>query len=213
MRKTLLPRSGGSHALVETLESRTLMSAAISHKPTLTLRDPGGVYNGGAYPASVKLNGSDAPLEGVSPEVLYYLGRSVSGPATTTAPTDAGVYTSVAVFPGSANWAVVRSNRVTFVITKARPQLVLSDPSGPATGSPFWAIATLNGSLDPLDGIFPLISYRNLKDPGAGVSYIAPTTPGIYSTKAVFPGSENYLATSTRPVFFTISSPDTITTV
>jgi Ca2+-binding RTX toxin-like protein len=62
-------------------------------------------------------NGNTATtLEGVGLQLTYYTGTTVSGAGSTTAPTAAGTYTVVALFPGSTDYTSA-SDQATFTIS------------------------------------------------------------------------------------------------
>ncbi len=85
--------------------------------PTVTVSDAGGTYNGGEFDAIDSVNGG-AALEGVGLTLTYYSGTDVAGPALSGAPIDAGTYTVVAFFAGSADYTAA-SAQATFTINKA----------------------------------------------------------------------------------------------
>jgi hypothetical protein len=91
--------------------------------PSVTASDPGGTYNGSAFPATATVTGIDgiagSSLEGVSPTLLYYVGSDTSGTGSTSAPVSAGTYTVVASFAGSAGYTAAKSQPVKFNVTPA----------------------------------------------------------------------------------------------
>jgi cyclophilin family peptidyl-prolyl cis-trans isomerase len=95
---------------------------AIVTTPTISVVDAGGTYNGSAFSATATVTGvsgtAASSLDGVTPTLLYYTGSDTTGTSSTTAPTNAGTYTVVASFAGSANYAAVKS-QATFTIAKA----------------------------------------------------------------------------------------------
>ena len=88
--------------------------------PTESLSTPAGTFDGNPLAASVTIAGggsSGASLGGVTPTLTYYAGSSTSGTNLgSTPPTDAGTYTVVASFPGSADYSAVQSKPVSFTI-------------------------------------------------------------------------------------------------
>ena len=91
--------------------------------PTVTVVNAGGTYTGSPFPAMAQVAGlfglpADS-LEGVVPTVTYYVGTSLSGPGSSTAPTAAGTYAAVAAFAGSAHYAAAQSAPLSFTIGKA----------------------------------------------------------------------------------------------
>lgn len=93
--------------------------------PTVVVvTDAGGNYNGQPFAATATVAAVVAgavqtpvtSLEGVSPTLAYYVGTSASGMALAGAPTNAGTYTVVASFAGSADYESATSDPVTFTI-------------------------------------------------------------------------------------------------
>ncbi|MGO9108637.1 MAG: thioredoxin domain-containing protein [Thermoguttaceae bacterium] len=245
-------RNGGTRSRVtrcrgfEQLEGRALMSAmpvwpcvvplgrsaayvtGAKAIPKINVVDLGGAYNGLAFPATVTVTGGKGPaaksLEGVTPTVTYCLGNSCSS----TPPTKAGTYTVTANFPGSKDYAAVKSSPVTFTIAKATPTVHVTDAGGTYNGLPFPATVTVTGSsgsaaasfesLSPtligpvlpkqqrplsaasLEGVTPMVTYCL----GNSCSSTPPTKAGTYTVIANFPGSADYAAVKSAPVTFTI---------
>lgn len=82
----------------------------------------GGRYVDSTSAVASKVVGVDASasdlLEGVAPTLVYYRGDSATGDPLTAPPTSPGVYTVVAVFPGSASYLPATSS-TTFTIVAA----------------------------------------------------------------------------------------------
>jgi sugar lactone lactonase YvrE len=99
--------------------------------PTLVVSAPSGVFNGSPFPVSVTITGAGnatpaASLEGVAPILTYYVGSGTSGTDLgSTPPVQPGMYTVVAMFPGSTDYAAVQSSPVTFSISRAATKIVL----------------------------------------------------------------------------------------
>ncbi len=97
----------------------------IQAMPTVTAIEAGGTYNGSAFTATATVAGvltgvdntPSASLEGVTPTLTYYAGSSASGTPLSGAPVDAGTYTVVASFAGSADYVSANSTPVTFTIS------------------------------------------------------------------------------------------------
>ena len=92
--------------------------------PTVAVSAPDIVYSGLSYhaAASTLIGITGVPgysLEGVSPVLTYYAGPTASG-TPIAAPTNAGTYTVVASFPGSASYLPADSAPVTFQIAQGR---------------------------------------------------------------------------------------------
>ncbi len=76
-------------------------------------------------------NTQTASLEGVTPSLVF---RDINGNALTGAPTDAGTYTIVGTFAGSADYKTANAS-VTFTIAKATPTLTVTSVTVPYDGS------------------------------------------------------------------------------
>jgi hypothetical protein len=179
--------------------------------PTLSVAD-GGTYDGSAFAATATVTGvSGTPassLEGVSPTVTYYAGSTAAGAPLSVAPVDAGIYTVVARFAGSADYVAATSAPVTFTISRATPALRVVDPDGTYNGSAFDATATvagLSGSAgSSLEGVAPTPVYY-AGTMAAGTPLLgAPIAGGTYTVVARFPGSADYSPGQSAPVTFTI---------
>jgi hypothetical protein len=102
--------------------------------PVLTVSAPGGAFTGAPLPAAVTIvsgipgiDDTPAPrLENVTPTLTYFEGAGTSGTSRgSTPPINPGVYTVVAHFPGSADFAAVDSAPMSFMINRAATQVVL----------------------------------------------------------------------------------------
>lgn len=105
--------------------------------PQIDFTPPGtDTYSGSAFVATGDIRGTrvgidDAPaqyLDGVPLIITYYSSASPGG--TTTAPTDVGVYTVVASFAGSTNYAPASSAPATFMITPQQVDVTISSVTG-----------------------------------------------------------------------------------
>ena len=111
------------------LWSNTVSTTAttIAATPTVTVRDAGGTYNGSSFAATALVAGAfagidstpAASLEGVTPTLTYYAGASASGSGASAPPKNAGTYTVVASFAGSADYTSAQSAPSTFIIAPA----------------------------------------------------------------------------------------------
>ena len=89
----------------------------------MRVTDAGGTYNGLAFAATATVTGvsdDSSSLEGIAPTPVYYLGSTATGTPFPGAPINAGTYTVVAEFPGSADYVAAQSAPVSFTITKGR---------------------------------------------------------------------------------------------
>jgi hypothetical protein len=123
--------AAGNYVIVST--TGTAIATITQARPTVSVSDAGGTFNGSAFPATATMAGVVAgvdnmpagTLEGVAPTVSYYGGRSATGTPIAGAPSSVGTYTVVASFAGSADYAPATSSPQTFTISPAvAPALV-----------------------------------------------------------------------------------------
>ena len=180
--------------------------------PTVTVTDVGGTYRGSSYPATARVAGVDGVtrtlLEGVGLTVTYYVGSSVSGTGTSTAPTTAGTYTAQAVFAGSTDYTSAQ-NTVTFTVAQATPTVTVADAGGTYTGSAYPATARVAG-IDgvrraTLEGVGLTVTYYAGSSTSGAVMATAPYEAGTYTVVASFAGSTDYVAADSSAVTFTIA--------
>jgi len=102
----------------------------------------------------------------------------------------------------------------------ATPTFSVSNPGGTFTGTPFNATASVAGVVSGVDdspaasleGVTATLNYYVGSDTTGTKLSSAPTTAGIYTVVASFPGSDNYTSADSDPLTFTIAkSPPTIT--
>jgi ELWxxDGT repeat protein len=173
--------------------------------PAVTVSDPGGTYSGQVFPATATVNGATS-LEGVSPRLTYHAGNS-TGPLLRSAPTAAGIYTVVASFAGSADYAPA-SAQATFTIKPATPTpglytLTVTDTGGLANGKPY----TARGLALGLGGKAIRGKFRYVYADSQGhTSTAAPMIAGNYSVFAVFSSKNpDYASATSASVPFTIT--------
>ena len=169
--------------------------------PVLKLSDPGGEYDGAPFGASVTVAGvandssPSASLEGVAPTLTFYSGTGTTGPNLgTTAPAAVGVYTVVASFAGSADYAAVQSAPVTFTITAGTDAIGLSvSTSSSVYGEPVTLMARVTSSVTPggtvtfFDGGDALGTVP-LNSSGEAVLTTSALAAGPHSVTATFSG-------------------------
>jgi hypothetical protein len=174
--------------------------------------DAGGTYNGSAFPATAKAVGVDGktPVSG-SFSYAYYVGSSVSGTPSATAPTNAGTYTVVATFTSSdPNYASSGTAKTTFTIKPASPMVSVTDAGGTYNGHAFPATAKALG-LDgktAVNGSFSYAYYVGSSVSGAALT-TAPTNAGTYTVVATFTSSNPNYANDTARSTFTIAKAAT----
>jgi len=203
----------GAQARDYTLTQPTTTATITPATPALSVSDAGGTYNGSAASASALVTGVNghgaSSLEAVAPTLVYYAGSTASGAPLSHAPINAGIYTVVADFPGSADYLASASAPVTFTIAKAVPMLVVTDSGGVYDGSAFNATASVAGVTGPpastLEGVpLALVYYAGSAPSGTPLSG-APIQIGTYTVVADFPGSSDYLTSISAPATFTIA--------
>jgi PhoPQ-activated pathogenicity-related protein len=177
--------------------------------PTITASDAGGVYNGNPYAATAAATGlGGAPVSGTF-AYAYYAGSSVSGTGSSTAPTNAGIYTVVASFTSdNTDYTNPSSAPLTFTITPATPTVVAVDNSGTYNGNPFAATATATGVGGATVGGTSTFAYYLGSAATGTSSSTAPTNAGTYTVVASFTSTNgNYGNAVSTPLTFTIAPP------
>ncbi len=164
--------------------------------PSVSVSDPGGTYNGSAFPATAKVNDS-ASLEGVTPTLTYYSGMAATGTALGGTPSNAGTYAVLASFAGSTDYTSAAAS-TTFTISNASTTVSVTDNGGTYTGLAFTATTASIENVTP-----SLTYYSGTSITGTALSG-TPTTAGTYTVLASFSGSTDY-ASGTASTTFTIS--------
>jgi uncharacterized repeat protein (TIGR03803 family) len=168
--------------------------------PTLTVSDAGGPYNGSPVPATATIAGvvtsgpnqDNAPgssLEGVTPTLTYYAGSSATGTPLPGAPTQAGIYTVVAYFPGSADYIPTSFSTLSSVASFdvligggaggiAPTSGVVEDSGGNLLGTTSEGGANFSGTIFGLLGSnHRLVTLANFANSGIATIGIFPTGP------------------------------------
>jgi parallel beta-helix repeat protein len=187
--------------------------------PTLTVTDPGGEFDGNAFPASVTIAGpgaGDPPassLEGIAPTLTYFDGAGTSGTSLGSAPpTAVGTYTVVAAFPGTADYSPIQSAPVTFTIAPATPTIALGESGGSAVyGQSVTLAATVaaagdtpGGSVTFLDGTTPLATVP-LDRTGKATLTVSGLAVGTHSFFAAYSGDTDDRGVQSGPMSVTVS--------
>jgi hypothetical protein len=218
---TVLATYAGSADYAAAAASATFVITAAA--PVISIADAGGTYNGQPFPATATVAGVVAgvdatpgpTLEGVGLTLTYYAGSTATGTPLSGAPAAAGIYTVVASFAGSADYAAASVN-ATFSVNVATPTVTVTDGGGTYTGQPFPATATVAGVVPGVDttpapileGVSPTLTYyAGTNDSGTPLSG-APSAVGTYTVDAVFAGSADY-GPATASTTFVISSSGT----
>ena len=175
--------------------------------PTISVTDAGGVFKGATFPASGKAVGVNNATVAGAFKYAYYVGSTVSGAGSATAPTNAGTYTVVATFTSTnANYSSGGSAQTTFTITPATPTLSVTDAGGAYTGSSFPATGTALGLNNAaVAGSFSYAYFVGSTVSGAG-SAAAPTNSGAYTVVATFTSTDaNYSSGGAAQATFAIT--------
>jgi len=183
--------------------------------PSVTVTDAGGTYNGNPHPASATATGVGEATVSGNFAFAYYVGSTVTGTPTSTAPTNAGTYTVVTAFTSTnSNYVTgpTESGPVTFTIGQATLTVVTTDTGGPANGNSYPASATATGvGGATVSGAFAFTYYVGSTATGTG-SATAPSAAGTYTVVAAFTSTNsNYVTgpTDSAPVTFTITATST----
>jgi hypothetical protein len=181
--------------------------------PTVAVSANGGVYNGQGFAVTATVNGGGS-LEGVTPTLTWYSGTSASGTPLSSAPVNAGTYTVVASFAGSADYTS-GSAQTTFTISKATPTVSVTGGTFSYTGSAQAASGLVTGVGGASLGTPTLTYYAGATATGTPLSS-PPVNIDTYTVVASYPGSQNYSAasatatitiTKATPTFSVLSEP------
>jgi hypothetical protein len=182
--------------------------------PVLTISAPGGTYDGTPFPAAVTIASgipgpNDTPaasLENATPILTYSIGAGTSGTSLgSTPPTAPGIYTVVARYPGSTDFAAVTSAPITFTINRGTAQIALATSGGSAVyGQPITMVATVTGPGTPggtvafTDGA-TLLATVPLDGSGKATLSISGLAVGSHAIIATYGGDANFLAVQSGP--------------
>jgi hypothetical protein len=192
--------------------------------PVLTVSAPSGTYNGSPFPASVTIasgipglnNTPSANLENTTPILTYFEGANPSGASLgSTPPTSAGIYTVVANFLGSNDYAAVESAPITFAINRGATRIGFTTSGNSAVyGQLITMVATVtatgtpSGTVTFSDGATPLATV-----PLDGSSKATFTTTsllvGSHSLIATYNGDADFFATQSGPALESIARATT----
>ena len=191
--------AGSAHYAAYSTAAPLTITAAT---PIVSITDDGGTYSGTSYPATVQVAGVNGvstttpdKVEGVQAESSYF---DSQGNEFTSAPTDAGTYTVVTTFAGSANH-VPATTSSTFTIAQAIPTI-----TSPATTATYDGFAHgANATAVGVNSSDLVITYGN---GSTAPTSTAPTSAGNYTVTASYPGSKDYAPASTT-ANLTINAP------
>jgi hypothetical protein len=209
--------SDGNFASLSTTRTLTVAQAT----PVVSAADAGGTFNNAAFPALATIAGVDGvsgpSLEGVAPSLTYFSGifTDAAQLAGLTplggAPSQAGSYTVVARFPGSADYAAAQSAPITFTIGRGTATVALDATVGAAVfGQPVTFVAmvsaagTPSGTVTFFDGTTPLGTV-GLDGSGRATLTASNVSPGPHTITATYGGDSNLLAGASGSASFTIA--------
>src|SRR5262249_32940523 len=151
--------------------------------PTVTVNDANGTYDANPFSATATASGVSGAAVSGSFTFTYYVGSTVSGQSSSTAPVNAGTYIVVGTFvSGDPNYIAgpTDSAPVIFAIGQATPSVVATNAGGTYDGSPFPASATATGvGGATVSGSVGFTYYVRSSVSGSG-SATAPTNAGTY---------------------------------
>ncbi len=182
--------------------------------PTTSVSDAGGAYDGSLFAAYALVSGvvagvnttPGATLESTELTLMYYTGGVNGGDGSATPPIGPGTYMVVAMFPGSADYAMA-SSEATFTISRAAPILRVIEGGGTYDGSPFPATPLISGVVEGVDaepsatlqGVGLTCTYYVGSVADGDGSSTPPTVAGTYAVIVTFPGSANYTSATSAP--------------
>ncbi len=193
--------------------------------PAVSVADPGGTYNStSVFPATaatvtgVGSDGTIASFGSSSLSYAYYSGSyatvaaldAANPPALAGPPSNAGSYTVLATYVGSASYATA-SGLDEFSIGKATPAVSVTDPGGTYNATSVFAAtaATVTGvgsdgtiasfgssslSYAYYSGSYATVAALNAANPPALAG--PPSSAGSYTVLATYAGSANYATAS-----------------
>ena len=212
------PTAAGTYTVVATFPGSTDYASASDSQtftisqatPTVAVSDVGGTFNGSPFSASATVTGLSGPaastLEGVSPTFEYYVGSGIDGTDLgSAAPTAVGVYTVVATFVGSTDYASASDSRPS-PSRRPRPPSPSLTPTAPTTALRSRPRPRLLASVD-----LPRVRSKASR-PRSSIMWArasaAPTwaarlprLSGTYTVVATFAGSTDYASASDSQTF------------
>ena len=183
--------------------------------PILSVSAPGGIYDGNPFPASCTIRGINnslaTSLEGVTPTLAYFVGSNASGvDLGSTPPAEAGTYSVVASFAGSADYAPTQSTATTFVIQRGSAAIALAPLGGPAVfGQSLTFVATVQTGVAPggtvtfMDGTSPLATVA-VDGTGRATLTTASLAIGSQPITAIYSGSTNFIGARSTATLETV---------
>ena len=152
--------------------------------PTVASSDPSGPYTGHPFWATATANGIGGVTVSGNFVFTYYVGSSVSGTGSSTAPSAAGTYTVVAAFTSTnANYRNASSAPVTFVISPPAGGVISGAVDFDVTGN------GLTSDDTPLAGVKVYLDTKNNGSWNSGEPSMTTLANGGYSFTGLAPGS------------------------
>jgi hypothetical protein len=161
--------------------------------PAVSVSDAGGTYNGLPYPAtaaSVSGVGGDGTIASFGDASLSYTYYQNGSPLP-GAPVNAGTYTVVAHYAGSANYLPADSDPAPFTIARATPLVSVTGGAFVYDGQAHDATGSVTGVTGENLGT-PAFSYTD----AGGHAVAHPVAAGTYTVTASYAGSANYAPAS-----------------
>ena len=184
--------------------------------PILSVSAPGGTYDGNPFPASWTIRGINnsraTSLEGVTPTLAYFVGSNASGvDLGVTPPAEAGTYSVVASYAGSADYAPAQSTATTFVIQRGSAAIALASSGGSAVfGQSVAFVATVQTAVAPggtvtfMDSSSPLATVA-VDGSGKATLTTASLAIGSQPITAIYSGSTDFLGAQSTASLETVT--------
>ena len=177
--------------------------------PKVAVAWSGWTFDGTAHGASGAVTGVGTPAAklGDPTSFSYTGGSTVSGSAVAGTPVNAGTYTVVAHFAGSANYTSADSDPATVVVGKAVPAVSVGWSGWTFDGTVHAASGGVTGVGSPaavLGNPDTFLYYTGGSAVSANALAGAPKDAGSYTVVAHFNGSANYTAADSAPQTVTV---------
>jgi sugar lactone lactonase YvrE len=212
---SIAPTAAGTYTVVAAFPGSANYAFADSAPVTFTIAKatplpqitsaPGGIYNGNPFAVQTVINFPGELPDDTTVTVTYYVGPTPTGIGTATPPIDAGTYTAIASYAGSANYLPAQSAPATFNIVKSTPTVTVFQGGGVYDGvhAHVSALIEFAGPLpEPVHGSF--VYYVGTTPSGEPI-FDTPVEVGTYTVIASFDGSPNYNTAVSAPYTFSIT--------
>jgi hypothetical protein len=184
--------------------------------PTVSVADPGGTYNGAAFPATATVSGVDnvaaATLEDVGLTLTYYAGTDTTGSQLPGAPADPGTYTVQASFAGSGDYTAA-SAQATFTINGPASISTVSGDGQSATVASGFASPLVTQVTDQYGNPVPNVTVTfTAPSGGAGGTFTGGQTTITATTDSNGQASEVFTANTVAGSYQVTASVDGVGT-